>query len=103
MLLVRGNGVASGFMNILIEDAETLEYLTSDNKWTKKASEGKNFGATEVAYNVAKKEPIGKFNIVFYIPQTKQFINMDHGRGKGSVEAGPAMEAAPAAVSAATV
>ena len=84
-------------MNILIEDAETLEYLTGDNKWTKKASEGKNFKATEAAFDVAKKEPIGRFNIVFYIPQTKQFINMDHGRGRGMAEASPAAETAPAA------
>ena len=84
-------------MNILIEDAETLEYLTGDNKWTKKASEGKNFGATSAAFDAAKKEPIGKFNIVFYIPQTKQFINMDHGRGKGLAEITPAVAPAPAA------
>ena len=84
-------------MNILIEDAETLEYLTGDNKWTKKASEGKNFGATEAAFDIAKKEPIGRFNIVFYIPQTKQFINMDHGRGRGIAEPGPVAVAAPAA------
>ena len=86
MLVVFGNVVPLWLMNILIEDAETLEYLTGDNKWTKKASEGKNFGATGAAFEVAKKEPIGKFNIVFYIPQTKQFINMDHGRGKGLAE-----------------
>jgi len=85
MLVVQGNVLASRLMNILIEDAETLEYFTSDNKWTKKVSEGKSFGATEVAFDVAKKEPIGKFNIVFYISQTEQFINMDHGRGKGPV------------------
>jgi len=84
-------------MNILIEDAEKLEYLTSDNKWTKKASEGKNFGATETAFAVAKKEPIGKFNIVFYISQTQQFINMDHGRGKGFAEASTVVQTAPAA------
>ena len=63
----------------------------------KKASEGKNFGATETAFEVAKKEPIGKFNIVFYIPQTRQFINMDHGRGKGLAEASPVVETLPAA------
>ncbi len=97
MLVVFGNVVPLWLMNILIEDAETLEYLTGDNKWTKKASEGKNFGATEAAFDVAKKEPIGKFNIVFYIPQTKQFINMDHGRGKGLAEAIPVAETAPAA------
>jgi len=83
-------------MNILIEDAEKLEYLTSDNHWTKKASEGKNFKATEAAFAVAKKEPIGRFNIVFYISQTKQFINMEHGRGKGPAEARPVVETAPA-------
>jgi hypothetical protein len=73
-------------MNILIEDAESLEYLTTTGKWTKNAAEGKNFGATETAYDAAKKEPIGKFNIVFYISQTKQFVNMDHGKGKGVAE-----------------
>jgi hypothetical protein len=96
MLVIRENVVALWFMNILIEDAEKLEYLTTDNHWTKKASEGKNFGATEAAFAVAKNEPIGKFNIVFFIPQTKQFINMDHGRGKGLAEASPVLETAPA-------
>jgi hypothetical protein len=97
MLAVRENVLTCPFMNILIEDAEKLEYLTSDNRWTKKASEGKNFGATGAAFDVAKKEPIGKFNIVFYIPQTKQFINMDHGRGKGLAETSSVAETAPAA------
>jgi hypothetical protein len=73
-------------MNILIEDAEKLEYLTSSNLWTKNAAEGKNFGATGTALEFAKQEPMGRFNIVCYIPQSKQLINMDHGRGKGLVE-----------------
>jgi hypothetical protein len=97
MLVIRENVVTSKFMNILIEDAETLQYLTSNSQWTKNASEGKDFGATEAAFQVAKKEPIGRFNIVFYIPQTRQFINMDHGRGKGLAEASPVLETAPAA------
>jgi hypothetical protein len=75
-------------MNILIEDAEKLEYLTSSNQWTKNAADGKNFGATGTAFAVAKQELIGKFNIVSYISQTKQFINLNHGRGKGIAEAG---------------
>ena len=105
MLVVRENVLASLLMNILIEDAEKLEYLTSENQWTKNAAEGKSFGATEAAFEAAKKEPIGRFNIVFYIAQTKQFINLDHrlllgqtkqfinldhGRGKGLVETTPA-------------
>jgi hypothetical protein len=97
MLVIRESMIASEFMNILIEDAETLQYLTTNSQWTKNASEGKDFGATETAFQAAKKEPIGRFNIVFYIPQTRQFINMDHGRGKGLAEASPVLETAPAA------
>jgi hypothetical protein len=74
-------------MKILIEDADKLEYLTTTGLWTKNIAEGKNFGASETAFEAARKELVGKFNIVCYIPQTKQFINLNHGRGKGLVEA----------------
>ena len=70
-------------MNILIEVAEKLEYLTSTNEWTKNVTKGKDFRATGDAYAVAKKEPMGRFNIVGYIAETKQFINLNHGKGKG--------------------
>jgi hypothetical protein len=70
-------------MNILIEDAETLEYLAGDGRWTKNVTDGKRFPATAGAFEVAKREPIRKFNIVRYISQTKQLVNLDHGRGKG--------------------
>ncbi|MCL4786020.1 MAG: hypothetical protein KJ070_04390 [Verrucomicrobia bacterium] len=70
-------------MNILIEDAETLEYLASNGRWTKNVADGKTFRATEAAFEVAKREPIRRFNIVRYFSQTRQFINLDHGRGKG--------------------
>ena len=70
-------------MKILIEDADTLEYLASNGRWTKNAAEGKSFGATDAAFEVAKKEPIARYNIVSYISQTRQFVNLDHGRGKG--------------------
>ena len=72
-------------MNILIEDAEKMEYLTGNDQWSKNAEKGKNFGSTAAAFDLARKESIGKFNIVSYIAQTKQFINLDHGRGKGPV------------------
>jgi hypothetical protein len=71
-------------MNILIEDAEKLEYLTNNSLWTKNPTDGKIFGSTGNAFAAAKKELIGKFNIVAYIAGTKQFINMNHGKGKGS-------------------
>jgi hypothetical protein len=82
------NLVACPLMNTLIEDAMTLEYLTSNNQWTKNATAGKDFGATATALAVAELEPIGKFNIVGYFPVTKQLVNMFHGRGKGLSEAG---------------
>ena len=73
-------------MNILIEDAEKLEYLTNNGLWSKNPADGRSFGATGAAFEVAKEEPVRKFNIVCHIPQTRQFINMDHGRGKGVPE-----------------
>jgi hypothetical protein len=75
-------------MNILIENAESLEYLTGNGEWTKNVAKGKNFEATGVAFKTAKQEPVGKFNIVAYIAESKQFINLDHGRGKGGAETG---------------
>ena len=86
MLVVWENLVASPVMNILIEDAETLEYLAENGQWTNNAAKAKSFGATHVAFEAAKKELIRKFNIVSYIAQTKQFINLDHGRGKAAAE-----------------
>ena len=56
------------FMNILIENAETLEYLAANGKWTKKPADGTVFPATRAAVAAAKNEPIGKFNIVVIFP-----------------------------------
>jgi hypothetical protein len=87
MRVVRRNVILCPFMNILIEDAETLEFLDGTGKWTKDATRGKCFAETPLAVQAAKQEPIGRFNIVFYSPETKQLFNLDHGRGKGPVPA----------------
>ena len=84
---IRPHAVLYPFMNILIENAESLEYLTESNVWSKKPTDGKNFGGVKAAQAVAKKEAIGKFNIVWYFVETRQFINMDHGRGSVSATA----------------
>jgi hypothetical protein len=73
-------------MNILIEDAEKLEYLTSSNQWTKTATDGKVFKSTADALAVAKQQPVGKFNIVAFMSLNNQFINMNKGSGKGVPE-----------------
>jgi hypothetical protein len=69
-------------MNILIEDAETLEFLAGDGRWTKQPDQGAKFPTTRAAFAAAKGETIGKFNIVRYFAGTEQLINMDHGSGK---------------------
>jgi hypothetical protein len=74
-------------MKTLVEDAEKLEYLTSDSRWTKIAGDGKDFGVAHAAFEVAKQEPMGRFNIVGYFPETKQLINIIHGRGRSVPEA----------------
>ena len=75
-------------MNILIENDDTHEYLTSAGQWTKNPLSGKSYPATRIAFKAAKLEAVGKFNIVCHIPATNQFINMDHGRGAGVAAAG---------------
>jgi len=69
-------------MNILIEDAEKLEYLTSTNKWSKKPDDGKNFGLLDVALAAAKLETMGKFNIVGYNSSNHELFNLNSGHGK---------------------
>lgn len=68
-------------MHILIENDETLEYLTNENNWSKNPLKGKRFLSSQLAFRAAKLETIGKFNIVCHILQTNQFINLNHGRG----------------------
>lgn len=77
-------------MNILIENAETLEYFTEQGQWSKKLTAAKRFGNTHSAFAAAKQELIQKFNIVSYFPQTRQFVNLDHGKGKGVAVETPA-------------
>jgi hypothetical protein len=73
-------------MSILIENNDTREYLTP-GKWSKNPLEGKRFPATVIALRAARQEAIGKFNIVVHIPETNQFVNLDHGRGTGIQDA----------------
>lgn len=72
-------------MNIIIEDAESLKFFSGEGRWTKNAAEGKCYTGTKMAFQAAKQEPVGKFNIVGCILSTRQLINLDHGHGKGAV------------------
>ena len=77
-------------MNILIENDETLEFLTDTGAWTKNPRTGRRFGTREEAVKAARLEPIGRFNVVWHILASNQFVNLDHGRGKGAAEVSPA-------------
>ena len=70
-------------MNIYIEDAESLEFLTTSGQWTKNTKKAKTFDTIQIALQAAKLEAIARFNIVRYFPMTQQFVNMDQGKGKG--------------------
>ena len=87
VVAARGVLLSCPSVNILIENCDTLEYLTEAGKWTKNPCDGRRFPATAAALQIAKREPIGKFNIVCHIPGTNQFINLDRGRGKGVPDA----------------
>ena len=77
-------------MNILIENEETLEFLTESGGWTKDPRAGRQFKSRGDATSVAKGVAIGRFNIVWHILTSNQFVNLDHGRGKGVAEPSPA-------------
>jgi hypothetical protein len=72
-------------MNILIEDAVTLEFLAGEGRWTNKPDKGASFPSTRAALATARQEPIDAFNIVLCFGENKQLINMDRGTGKGKL------------------
>ena len=82
--------LACASMNIIIEDAETLNYFTGEGRWSKSATEGKPYASADHAFAAARNEPIGKFNITGYIAETRQLINIRSGRGIGSQSMPPA-------------
>jgi hypothetical protein len=95
MLVVLETVLMLASMNILIEDADSLKFFIGEGLWSKTATEGKRFAGTALAFKAAKQESVGKFNVVGYIAETKQLINLDHGRGKGLAEIPAVTRATP--------
>jgi hypothetical protein len=89
MRVMPENLLTCSSMNTIIEDAETLKFFTGEGRWTSNATEGKKFPDTVQAFNAARHEPIGKFNIAGYIVETRQLINLRTGRGAGSPPTSP--------------
>ena len=86
MRVALGSVLQCRYMNIIIEDAESLKFFISEGLWTTNVTESRRYARTGLAFKAAKQEPVGKFNIVGHIPATGQFVNLNHGRGKGAVE-----------------
>lgn len=94
VVATRGNVLGSLTMNILIENDETLEYLTDKGGWTKNPGGGMRFATREAALKAAKLEVIGRFNIVWHMALSNQLVNLDHGRGRKLPEGSAANPAA---------
>jgi len=84
MLVIPKSVLTCPAMNIIIEDAESLKFFTGEGQWTKNADDGKHYAGTIQAYNAAKSEPIGKFNVTGYIAETRQLVSLRNGRGTGA-------------------
>jgi hypothetical protein len=68
-------------MTILIENAETQEYLTRDGRWTRKMDQAATFRTSTLAKESAVTFPIGGFNIIGGFPTSAQLVNLDEGVG----------------------
>jgi hypothetical protein len=71
-------------MTILIENADTQEYLTKDGRWTKKSQEAATYRTSTLAREFAAAAPIGRFNVIGSFKSTGQLVSLDEGVGAGA-------------------
>lgn len=68
-------------MTILIENAETHEYLSRDGRWTRKMEQAATFRTSTLAKESALAFPIGVFNVIGTFQTSAQLVNLDAGCG----------------------
>ena len=68
-------------MTILVENAETLEYLTTDGRWTNKMERAATYRSSTLAKASATSAAIGRFNIIGAVAKSSQIVNLDEGVG----------------------
>ena len=68
-------------MTILVENADTLEYLTTDGRWTKKMDQAATYRSSTLAKASANSAAIGRFNIIGANQKSSQIVNLDEGCG----------------------
>jgi hypothetical protein len=75
-------------MRIIIEDAETLQFLTMDGGWTGDSARAATFANSDAARERGVTLPIGEFNIVGAFSKSPQLTNLDNGSGTRKTAAG---------------
>jgi hypothetical protein len=68
-------------VKIIIENAETLEFLTSDGRWSKDVTRAAAFPNSNAAKARGVTFPIGRFNVVGAFATSPQLTNLDEGFG----------------------
>ena len=66
-------------MTILVENAETFEYLANDGRWTRNMDQAATFRTSTLAKQSAIGLPIGEFNIIGRFRTSPQVMNLDDG------------------------
>lgn len=68
-------------MRILIENAETSEFLTAQDEWTHDAKRATTYATTTSAKEHGSAAKIGKFNVIGIFANSSQITNLDDGCG----------------------
>jgi hypothetical protein len=68
-------------MRIIIENAETNEFLTADGTWTKDAKHAMAYQTSEKAKERGSQVAMGRFNVVGSFSVWPQLTNLDEGIG----------------------
>jgi len=71
-------------MTILIENADTLEYLAKDGRWSKKVTDALTYRTSTLAREHGVTVPVARFNVVGVFKNSPQMVNLDEGVGAGS-------------------
>ena len=71
-------------MKIIIENAETLEFLMPDGGWTKDVKRAATYQNSDKAKERGAQVAMGRFNVVGSFTAWPQLTNLDEGFGTTS-------------------
>jgi hypothetical protein len=68
-------------MKVIIRDLESRKYLSAHGRWVPAAHEAKDFIALVPAYNFAKENTCGRFQVILYCPEDNYHKSIIDGTG----------------------